>query len=73
LRWFDGPESVLTRVVETGAERALQRRGESADDDEPSPSEENVSAAHLLEKQIRLEVALVDLPARAVAEDAVLP
>src|SRR6188474_2053623 len=43
-----------------------------ADGDEPAAREQRPAGAELAGERIRLEIALVDLPARAVLEDALL-
>src|SRR5262249_33627109 len=43
-----------------------------ADGDEPAAREQRLAAAELLGEPVRVEVALVDLPARAVVEDPLL-
>src|SRR5256886_6842002 len=49
-------------------------RGDSyLDGDEPAAREERPAAAELVGQRVGFEVALVDMPARAVAEDSFLP
>ena len=62
----------LSRWSEASERYAERRRVTSGDGDEPAAVEEDLAAAELRGEPVRREVALVDLPARAVVEDPLL-